>query len=143
MENFGIRIREIKTDSETEEVIDMDLSDSFTNISKDMQRTTENNDEVQKQLAYMNTDKSISYQQWLMKQSKENLNAVNELLRTPQGRQAWIKEYHQDPEDIEQQGTAMFTIPSSVFTVDLDEEEQPLTQGQRLQRQFNSLGNLR
>ena len=107
MENFGLRIREIKTDSETEEIMDIDLEGTYTNISRDMERTTSQDTVVKQQLEYLNKNKSISYNEWLEQQEAENRNAVNELLRNPLGREAWAKTYHQDQEDLKQQGSVM------------------------------------
>lgn len=143
MENFGLQLREIKTDSETEEIMDADLEGSYTNIARDMERTTAQDSVVKQQLDYLEKNKSISYTEWLEKQEQENLNAVNELLRTHQGREAWAKEYHQDPEDLKQQGSVMFTIPSSVFTNDLTDEERVINTTARLHKQFQNMTNLR
>lgn len=143
MENFGLQLREIKTDSETEEIMDADLEGSYTNISRDMERTTAQDTVVKQQLEYLERNKSISYTEWLERQEQENINAVNELLRTHQGRQAWAKEYHQDPEDLEQQGNVMFTMPSSVFSNDLSDEEKVMSAAARLQRQFKNITNIR
>ena len=143
MENFGLQLREIKTDSETEEIMDADLEGSYTNISRDMERTTAQDTVVKQQLEYLERNKSISYTEWLERQEQENINAVNELLRTHQGRQAWAKEYHQDPEDLEQQGNVMFTMPSSVFSNDLSDEEKVMSAAARLQRQFKNITNVR
>src|SRR5699024_5371741 len=136
-------LREIKTDSETEEIMDADLEGSYTNISRDMERTTAQDTVVKQQLEYLERNKSISYTEWLERQEQENINAVNELLRTHQGRQAWAKEYHQDPEDLEQQGNVMFTMPSSVFSNDLSDEEKVMSAAAKLQRQFKNITNVR
>lgn len=143
MENFGLQLREIKTDSETEEIMDTDLEGSYTNIARDMERTTAQDSVVKQQLDYLEKNKSISYTEWLEKQEQENINAVNELLRTHQGREAWAKEYHQDPEDLKQQGSVMFTLPASVFTNDLTDEERVISAAARLQKQFQNMTNLR
>ena len=143
MENFGLQLREIKTDSETEEIMDTDLEGSYTNIARDMERTTAQDSVVKQQLDYLEKNKSISYTEWLENQERENINAVNELLRTHQGREAWAKEYHQDPEDLKQQGSVMFTLPASVFTNDLTDEERVISAAARLQKQFQNMTNLR
>ena len=65
------------------------------------------------------------------------------MLRTKQGREAYTKAYHQDPEDLEQQGNVMFTMPSSVFSNDLSDEEKVMSAAARLQRQFKNITNVR
>ena len=90
MENFGLQVREIKTDSETEELIDMDVG-GFTNISNDMERTVSQNEVVKQQLDYLNQNKSISYNEWLEQEQLKDRRALEMMLRTKQGREAYTK----------------------------------------------------
>ena len=140
MENFGLQVREIKTDSETEELIDMDVG-GFTNISNDMERTVSQNEVVKQQLDYLNQNKSISYNEWLEQEQLKDRRALEMMLRTKQGREAYTKAYHQDPEDLEQ-GVTLFEMPADVFNMDVD-ERRTMTNAQRLQRQFERMTNLR
>ena len=140
MENFGLQVREIKTDSETEELIDMDIG-GFTNISSDMERTTSQNDVVKQQLDYINSNRSISYNEWLEQEQLKDRRALEMMLRTKQGREAYTKAYHQDPEDLEQ-GVTMFTMPAEVFNV-YDDEKRTMTTAKRLQQQFDRIINIR
>lgn len=141
MENFGLEIREIKTDSETEEIYDIEEHGTYTNISKDMEMSISQDNDVRKQLEYINSKKSISYEQWLQEQQNENLSAMGKILQSEVGRQAYINKYHQDPEDVHA-NSSLTTLPNEVFTVYTDRDGN-LTDREKLQNQFRNMTNLR
>lgn len=142
MENFGLELREIKTDSETEESYNMDQDQGYQNISRDMESSYYNEDDpVQKQLKYLMQSDSMSYEDWLQKQQDENLMAMQEILRTQAGREAYSRKYNADPEELGF-NNSMYSMPSSVFNIYGDENAE-MTQQQKLQEKFKNIQSVR
>ena len=147
MENFGLEVREIKTDNTTDETLDIDVHQGQKNIGRDIEEVTredynDSGSEIKKQLLYLSQARSIGYDEWLQQQQNENMKAIQDLLRTPQGREAYLKAYHQDPDDVKMVG-GVVELPSSVFNLGIYDEERELTTAERLQKQFQGIQNYR
>ena len=132
MENFGLEIRQIRTDNEEEvegrlEEHHTDMVDSI-NLSND-------DSIVKEQLDYITSNSSMSFKEWQEMQQKEDLDALRKVLQTPGGREAYAKMNHEEIDDLDG-FTTMTTLPNSLF---YDEEKKV----NKLQQQFDSIKNLR
>lgn len=132
MENFGLRIRQIYTDKN---VGDIQLEEDYTDISgEDVLSLTE---EVQEQIEMMNTKaNSMSYREWEEQENAKDLKAMEKILSTKVGRDAYVKQFNADPDDLMQE-SMLFTIPNEVFMEDTDKKIS------NLQKQFDNITNLR
>ena len=70
------------------------------------------------------------------------MKAIQDLLKTPHGREAYLKAYHQDPDDVKMV-SGVTELPSSIFNLGIYEDEQQETPTQRLQREFQGITNYR
>ena len=130
MENFGLQIRQIYTDKN---VGDIELEEDYTDIGGD--DVLAETEEVQQQLKLLNAANTKSYREWVEAEEKKDLDALRAILSTKVGRDAYIKQFDADPDDIVQK-TALFTIPNSVF---MDEEKEE----SKLNKTFRDIVNLR
>lgn len=130
MENFGLQIRQIYTDKNTG---DIELEEDYTDIGGD--DVLAETEEVQQQLKLLNDANTKSYREWVEAEEKKDLDALRAILSTKVGRDAYIKQFDADPDDIVQK-TALFTIPNSVF---MDEEKEE----SKLNKTFRDIVNLR
>ena len=121
-ERFGLQKVTIHTDDDDDDRIDID--NNYTDISESI---NENSDMVQEQLEILNSNKAIMYDEWRAQEKAKDQEALNRLLHTKVGQQAWIEKYHIDPDDLPTIGQA-FSIPQDVFDDYYDDfEVDPLT----------------
>jgi len=145
MERFGLEIRELKTDNAIDETMDIETYNGQKNIAGDLEDLTseyshDSESEVQKQLKYLSQARSISYEQWLEQQQAENNLAIQTLLKTKHGRDAYIKAYHQDPDDVKMY-SGTITLPDSVF--DMDYEDRRPTKADVMKKTFQNMMDIR
>lgn len=110
MERYGIQKTTIKTDAALEEAV-FSLEEKYTGIIDEI--TIEDNDEVTRQLAEMDKAKGKMHYEWVKEQLADDERALQAILATKQGRQAYCEKYNVPPEDIE---SAMYSIPNNVFS---------------------------
>ena len=117
MERWGIEKSTIKTDQDAEEAI-VNLEEDYKNIVVDLERPDEDEDEaeIQKQLDYLASDKTMGFEQWMQSQAQQDRESLNRLLNTKLGKMAYMEKYHKDEDYMAQQG--LYTIPNSVFMND-------------------------
>lgn len=109
MENFGLQIRQIYTDKYTS---DIELEEDFTDLtSEDVTTITE---DVQEQLKFLKSADNMSYHDWVLKEERKDMEAMKRILNTKVGRDAYVKQFDEDPDDVIQK-SALFTIPNEVF----------------------------
>lgn len=133
MENFGIEVRQIKTD--TEEDVDGKLEEHYES-TVDAINLSNDDELVKSQLDYIMSDKSISYAEWKEQQRKEDELALKRLLaNNKDARMAYAKMNHEDPDDLEG-----FTILTNLPIGDFYAEEKQVSE---LQKQFDNITNLR
>lgn len=140
-ERFGINIREIKTDDDIDEVLNVGDAGDFSDISKDMGKTPDQLDDVDKQLQYLNSSKSISYEDWLRSEYDKDKAHFEQLANTPLGREAIQNEYHMDLDDMMYNGGTMFVVPPNYFN--LGDTEKKKTDTELLQDQFSNITDFR
>lgn len=132
MENFGIEIRQIQTD--TEEDMDGKLEEHYSS-TMDAMNLSNDDDTVKSQLDYLASDKSISYEAWKEQQRKEDTDALKKMLQSKDARTAYAKMYHEDADDLEG-----FSVLTNLPIGEFYESEKPVSE---LQRQFDNITNLR
>jgi hypothetical protein len=132
MENFGLDKRMIHTDAEEDVEVDtLGEADSYEDIVSGIETDIEGS--VQSQLNYLNSAKSISMEEFLNAERAKDDKAMQDILRTEVGRQAYAEKFHVDINDL--RTNALYKIPDNVFVVDVNmtQELSPL------QREYNSM----
>lgn len=118
IDNWGIRKSNIKTDADLEESI-VTVEQHYKPILDEI--ISENNEEIQKTLVKIN-DNTIQYQQWLANEERKKIEAAQQLMQDPVGRQAMANTFNMDLDEMEM-NPGLVTLPDSVFT---DEPEEDL-----------------
>jgi hypothetical protein len=108
-ERYGLQKVTIHTDEDDEDRIDID--NNYTDISEAI---NEESDMVQEQLDVLSSNKAVLYDEWRAQEKAKDQEAVNRLLQTKVGQQAYIEKYHIDPDDLPILGQA-YSIPQDVF----------------------------
>lgn len=121
-ERFGLQKVTIHTDEDDEDRIDID--NNYTDISEAI---NEESDMVQEQLDALSSNKAVLYDEWRAQEKAKDQEAVNRLLQTKIGQQAYIEKYHIDPDDLPILGQS-YSIPQDVFDDYYDDfQVDPLT----------------
>lgn len=112
MENFGLDKRMIQTDTEEDVEVDALGEDyGYEDIVTGIE--TEPDGQLEAQLNYIRSDKTILYNEFLEREKAKDEQAMKDILRTKLGRQAYAEQFHIDENDIG--NTALYEIPNSVF----------------------------
>lgn len=138
-DRFGIDIREIRTDDDIDEVLDIqDDLKNYADMSKSINESysEKNDDEVAAQIRYMTSKKSMSYNEWLDQEYLKDQEALKRLARNPLGAEAIRNAYHTDKYE---NATSTFIIPPEYFSVDA----RPETETEKLTKEFNQITNVR
>lgn len=113
MENWGIQKSALKTDEEAEETI-VRLEEKYSDLTEDIEIMDEDNpSQVKQQLDYLNSYKSMSYEQWATQEFNNEQKATQQLLNSKLGRIAYSQKYHCNVNDME---NGMTQIPDEIFT---------------------------
>ena len=121
-ERYGLQKVTIHTDEDDEDRIDID--NNYTDISEAI---NEESDMVQEQLDVLSSNKAVLYDEWRAQEKAKDQEAVNRLLQTKIGQQAYIEKYHIDPDDLPILGQS-YSIPQDVFDDYYDDfQVDPLT----------------
>ena len=131
MENFGLQVRQIYTDKN---IGDVQLEEDFTDLAGEDVLTLD--EDTQKQLEFIRGANTKTYSEWVKEEEQKDLEALKRILSTKVGREAYQKQFDEDPDSLVQR-TALYTIPDEIF--------YNTEQGQKsdLQKQFDSITNLR
>lgn len=126
---FGITRHMIKTDAELdEEIYDVNTD---AEVIADKIEVVDNEAEVDQQLKILDSAPGkMDYEEWRKSEFAAEEEAVKKILSTKQGKEAYIRHYHLDPESVEDD--TMVTLPSSLFTdfySDGNEMEQGVGKG--------------
>lgn len=116
-ELWGIQKSSIKTDKDLDEAI-IDLEDKYKDIPVALERFTEDIDDpsqLNEQLAFLESDKSISYNEFVQREYENDQKALNNLLQTKLGRVAYANKYNADINELNG-NNALYTIPDEIFT---------------------------
>lgn len=124
MENFGLQVRQIYTDKN---IGDVQLEEDYVDIGGD--DVLAETEEVRQQLNMLNSANVKTYKQWVEEENAKDLESLRKILNTKVGRDAYMKQFDADPDEIVQK-TAMYTIPNELF-MDVEKKESPLQQAFR------------
>lgn len=130
MENFGLQIQQIYTDKNVGEV---SLEEDYENVAVDDVLTE--TELTKQQLDFLKSSNTMSYENWVKQEEEKDMEAMKKILATKPGREAYVKKFHSDPDEITQTA-ALFTIPDEVFRTEEKKES-------KLQNAFNNITNLR
>lgn len=110
MERYGIQKKSLRTDQDLEEAYE-DLETKYNNIIPDLNDNplTEELDQTIDQLM---KSKGKLYNEWEAEQEADNKRALERLLSTKVGRDAYCEKYHIDPKTLE---NGRYEIPDDVF----------------------------
>ena len=113
MEIYGLDKRMIHTDSEEDVEVDpLGEGEAYEDMVGAIE--TEVEGQVESQMAYLNSNKAIFYDQFLESERAKDEKALKDILRTKVGRQAYAEKYHINENDLDV--SSLYEIPSSVFT---------------------------
>lgn len=113
MERWGIQKSSIKTDQDLEEAV-VQIEDKYENITTDLELTETQSDIINEQLEYLQSNNTLSYEQWMQQEYARDDEALQRLLQTRIGQQAYIKKYNVDPDDIKSQ---LYEIPAEMYDI--------------------------
>lgn len=121
-ERYGLQKVTIRTDDDMDDRIDID--NDWVDIAESI---NDDNELVEEQMDYINKNVTMMYDEWKEQERIKDQQALNQLLRTKQGQEAYISKYHVDPDDLPIIGMDM-TIPQEVFNDFYDEFDiDPIT----------------
>lgn len=113
MENWGIQKSALKTDEEAEETI-VRLEEKYSDLGEELIIMDEDNPaQVKQQMDYLNSYKSISYEEWATQEYNNEQKATQQLLNSKLGRMAYTQKYHCDMNEIQNE---MTQLPDEIFT---------------------------
>lgn len=115
---YGIQKTTIKTDAALEEAV-FSLEDKY-NVYLDEVLTMET-DEIDKQIEEMKSAQGKLYHEWVNEQMAADEAAMQAILATKIGRQAYAKQFNTPEEDLQQ---ATFSIPDNIFSSFYDDEKE-------------------
>ena len=144
MERFNIMKTEIKTDEDESETM-MSLEEQYKDIGIDaVVEEDDDNNIVQEQLKFIESDKSILASEWEAKQYDADQLAFEKLKHTKLGRDAIVNTYHYDPDELEKQySNGVVDITDDIMNSFYNEDEPyDIYQG-NLSRQFKKQNNYR
>lgn len=109
MERYGIQKSSIKTDAALEEAV-YSLEEKYTGLLDEI--TIIEDETVSTQLQEMDKSKGKLYNEWVKEQLADDERALQAILATKVGRQAYAQKYNAPLSDLEQ---GMFNIPPNIF----------------------------
>lgn len=112
MENFGLDKRMIHTDADEDVEVDA-LGEEYGYEDMMPSIETEPDGELEAQLNYIKSDRTILYNEFLERERAKDEQAMKDILRTKLGRKTYAEQFHIDENDIG--NTALYEIPLSVF----------------------------
>lgn len=109
MERYSIQKNTIKTDAALEEAV-FSLEEKYVGLLDEI--VSIENEEITQQLQEMDKAKGKMYNEWVNEQIADDERALQNILSTKIGKQAYSEKYNIPMEDLEE---TMFTIPINVF----------------------------
>lgn len=108
-DTFGLKKSTIKTDQELDEAI-FTIEEKYSNLMEEIELV--GNDEIKEQLDTLTSVPSMSYSDWEKSEYVKDQEALQKILSTKLGKQAFSKQFNYDAKEFE---TTITTIPLSVF----------------------------
>ena len=113
LNNWGIQKRVLRTDADLEEAV-LEINDPKSDILTDVNLDDQQYEMVDQQMQMLNNAPGkLMYREWMKKVQEEDDRALQKILSTKQGREAYERKYHTKLEDL---GFAINQIPMDVFT---------------------------
>ena len=110
MENFGIQKSVLKTDQDLEEAV-LTIDEKYADIIEEIENL--DNEEIQEQLEILNNTKAITFEEWMQSEYAKDNEAMQKILMTKVGREAYSRQFNISMEDLEI--AQQQKIPDSVF----------------------------
>lgn len=115
MDKFGIYKKAIKTDEDLDEAV-IHIEEKYADIIEEIETEFNDDDEkgpqVKKQLEYLNSNKTMTYEEWMQQQHQEDEAAMQKLLNTRLGRKVYAQKFNCKQEDLQ---NGIYNIPQDVF----------------------------
>lgn len=136
MQNFGLDKGTLYTDDADEEYLGLD--ETYRDIVNEIEM--EEDEDLQEQLNFLSSDKSVSFKQWQDQEFLKDQEALNNLLKNKVTRRAYARQNHVEEESLNNEHS-FTTLPNTVFyTIDFDENQDNRS---NLQKEFDSIIDLR
>ena len=136
MQNFGLDKGTLYTDDADEEYLGLD--ETYRDIVNEIEM--EDDEELQEQLNFLSSDKSVSFKQWQDQEFLKDQEALNNLLKNKVARRAYARQNHVEEESLNNEHS-FTTLPNTVFYMTDTDENQDTRSS--LQKEFDSIINLR
>ena len=136
MQNFGLDKGTLYTDDADEEYLGLD--ETYRDIVNEIEM--EEDEDLQEQLNFLSSDKSVSFKQWQDQEFLKDQEALNNLLKNKVTRRAYARQNHVEEESLNNEHS-FTTLPNSVFYI-MDTDENQDTRS-NLQKEFDSIIDLR
>lgn len=134
MERYGLEKSTLYTDEDM--TVEDGLSESYIDITDDMGMIDNPIIEENKKF-FKDKSGSVSYEDWQQTQFNEDQKAIDELMKNPISRAAWLQNNHEEDDGY---GQGMVDLPNSVFMVNLNDNTDNRSD---LQKEFDNIINLR
>lgn len=116
-ERYGIQKSTIKTDQDLDEAV-VTIDEKYADIIEEIENL--DNEEIQEQLEILKSDKTKLYEEWLREEFIKDEAAMQKIINTKIGREAYIRQFHVHPDDINE---GIVKLPVSAFDMsNMDEE---------------------
>lgn len=136
MQNFGLDKGTLYTDDADEEYLGLD--ETYRDIVNEIEM--EEDEDLQEQLNFLSSDKSVSFKQWQDQEFLKDQEALNNLLKNKVARRAYARQNHVEEESLNNEHS-FTTLPNTVFyMIDTDENQDTRS---NLQKEFDSIIDLR
>ena len=136
MHNFGLDKGTLYTDDADEEYLGLD--ETYRDIVNEIEM--EEDEDLQEQLNFLSSDKSVSFKQWQDQEFLKDQEALNNLLKNKVTRRAYARQNHVEEESLNNEHS-FTTLPNSVFYM-MDTDENQDTRS-NIQKEFDSIIDLR
>lgn len=136
MQNFGLDKGTLYTDDADEEYLGLD--ETYRDIVNEIEM--EEDEDLQEQLNFLSSDKSVSFKQWQDQEFLKDQEALNNLLKNKVARRAYARQNHVEEESLNNEHS-FTTLPNTVFYM-MDTDENQDTRS-NLQKEFDSIIDLR
>lgn len=136
MQNFGLDKGTLYTDDADEEYLGLD--ETYRDIVNEIEM--EEDEDLQEQLNFLSSDKSVSFKQWQDQEFLKDQEALNNLLKNKVTRRAYARQNHVEEESLNNEHS-FTTLPNTVFYM-MDTDENQDTRS-NLQKEFDNIIDLR
>ena len=109
-EDYGIQKTTLRTDQDLDEAV-IGIEENLTDIKDTIEDI--DNEIVESQLEVLNKTNVIMFEDWMRSEMQKDQEAMNKILQTKVGREAYARKYNIDVNDVSD--NSVYSIPASVF----------------------------